>query len=457
MSDHKPQVRLSPIATVLLAAAGIHLLMLYYDFTHADVFLNADRATARWKAAQGLYAATAKGHTLEYLSAHGIPGDYVVQALVMSWLGKAGLIFFQALLSILAGFGVYRTGRLLGSSIKVSTIAAILYLALPQSLIFAHQLISEAIFSPLLAVSIWLTAEALVRQPKRGAIEIFLAAALLSGLATLVRPITLLWPIFAALIIVRIIGPIKSTIYMAAAFLPVLAWMGFMSMHTGEFGLGDSDHDMGHNLYQRVVRINGTLPAEQQQAVRSGFLKQGDDGSIRTMDYLRFDMAYPLPFIKQSIRDLFVMIGKSGVERLTIDYFEMNKQSRADLQNDSDDTGWRVKWERQGPLAAIRYLWATQGTVLIISLISSLLVVIMMLLAVTGGWSLVHDNPAKTSGSRHAIAWLLAGLSIYILVFSQVITAVQSRHRSPAESSLVLLAVIGGARLIDRRIGRNQT
>jgi hypothetical protein len=375
----------------------------------------------------------------------------------MAWLGKTGLIVVQIALSLLAGWAVFRTGRLLDWSSRLSAIAAAIYLFLPQTLVFPHQLISEAIHSPLLAVSIWLTAEYLARQAEPGRLKLLATAGLLVGLITLVRPITLLWPLVTALIVARASRLRTGGLYLALACLPILLWMSFISGQSGRFNMGDSSHDMGHNLYQRVTRIGETLPANQQAAIRLRFLTQGEEGSIDPVEYLRFGMAYPLPFIKQSLRDVLILTGKSGVERLTIDYLDINKRAREKLQNDK--SGWRGIMERQGTVATIRYLWKTEGDVLLISLLGSLLFVALMALAIGGGWALLRNQPRSGTGGQRAIAWLLIGLPIYILVFSQVVNAAQSRHRSPAEAPLALLAAYGGARLImcsrEKRKNRN--
>lgn len=274
--------------------------------------------------------------------------------------------------------------------------------------------------------------------------------ALLVGIASLIRPVTLLWPLIVGFILMRGIKVRPGAVYIVIAYLPVLLWMGFMGTQTGKFGLGESSHDMGHNLYQRVWRISETMPSEQASRVRETYLDQGAEGSLGAVTYLRFAAEYPVDFLQHSSRDLLIFVGKSGIERVSIDYLEFNKDTRTQLQDDR--TGWRQRLEREGAIAAVRYLWQTQGKVLVISVVGSVLMLAMAAFAVVGGWSLMSSSRVG-GGARH-IAWLLVALSLYILFFSQLVNAMQSRHRAPAEAAIVLLAVWGATHVASRLSAR---
>lgn len=428
---------------VLAFALVVHLLMLPHDMGSTTVFFNADRASARWDMLRGFTDALESGHATGFLASHGVVGDYAPQAVLFGLGGKIGLILVQVGLALLSGWGVYRIGKLMGLSVRLSSLAAGIYLFLPHTLIFPHQLISEALYIPLLVISLWVTAEYLNDEGRDARSRYLVIGALLVGVATLIRPISLLWPLVVGFIVMRGVKVRSGATYVVLAYLPILLWMGFMGAQTGKFGLGASSHDMGHNLYQRVARISETMPATRANKVREIYLDQGDEGSLGAVTYLRFAFEYPLPFARHTARDLLVFVGKSGVERVSIDYLELNKAVRTQLQDTR--TGWRQRLEQEGAIATARYLWQTQGEILVISLVGSVLMVSMAVLAVVGGWSL-RSSRKETGGARY-ISWLLVSLPLYILVFSQLVNAMQSRHRAPAEAAIVLLAVIGGARV----------
>jgi hypothetical protein len=422
---------------------GIHAAMVAYDATHPGIFLNADRAPARTEAIQGLYEAAAQGKTTLYLTQHGIVGDYAPQAIIMAVSGAMGLILVQVMLMLLAGYAVFRLGLLLRLSTKLTALACGIYLAMPHSLVFPHQLISEALSIPLLVISIWLIAE-FVAKPQWG---LLITSGLLVGLANLIRPISLLWPVLVALFLWRTYRAKSGLEYLAVAMLPIFIWIGFLGVQTGKFELGESAHDMVHNLYQRVWRISKTLPPEEAAQARAEFLDQGETGKLSVFEYLKFGLHYPLPFLQQAARDTLIFVAKSGIERIPIDYFEFNREVRKEMQDAR--SGWQSHFEKEGVIAALRYLLRIQGLTLLISLAGSLVMILLMGLAISGAWHLLSEYSGQLLSQRFT-AMLLICLPLYILIFSQVIEFVQSRHRAPAEAALVLLAVLGGERMSGR-------
>lgn len=434
----------SPIAATLLLALLLHAAAGVYDLLHPPVFLNADRAVSRLAAIQGLYEAWASDHVAAYLAAHGIVGDYLGQALILALAGSGGLIAVQVALALLAGYAVFRLGRLLGLPDTLSALACAVYLLLPHTLLFPHQLASEAIYDPLLTIALWLAGEFVAGQRR----SLLLASALLLGLASLVRPITLLWPLVVGLLLATECRKSHGLVYFLVALLPAVLWAGFIGVQTGSPGLGKSEHDLGHNLYQRVYRIGHTLPDEEAKAVQGTFLAAASDKSLGVADYLRFGLAYPGPFVKHALRDVAIFVGKPGVERLPIDYFEINSGTRSRMQDAR--RGWRTQLEREGAAATWRTLWQDQGGVMLLSLAGSLAMLAMIAAAGVGGWQLLSGFALQPPARRFVAAQLVC-LPLYLLLFSQVVDAVQSRHRAPAEAALVLLAAAGWARMLALR------
>lgn len=430
---------------VLWVLLAVHAAMGVYDWLHPGVFLNSDRAISRLAFGDGLLAAWRDGGVGPYLAAHGVVGDYALHALLGAAFGRAGLIGVQVALTLLAGLAVYRLGRLLGWHERPAALAALVWLLLPHSLLFPHQLSAEALYSPLLVICLWLSGE-LVARPRAG---LLIGGALLLGVATLIRPITLLWPLLVAGLLARAGRGRDGVAYALTALAPLLLWASFIGWQTGSFGLGKAEHDLGHNLYQRVARIAESLPPGEAAAVRGEFLRDGDKGSLPAAEYARFAVAYPGPFVEHALRDTMVFVGKSGVERLPIDYFEWDAAARARLQD--SDRGWRATLEQAGAWETLGWLWRTQGLVLSLSLIGAASWLALMALAGIGGWQVLRGEAPTTAAGCFVAAQLVA-LPLYLLVFSQVVDALQSRHRAPAEAALVLLAMAGLLRLARVRV-----
>lgn len=435
---------ISAIGWLLLAVAALHGLMLVYDYFHPSVFLNADRAMARWQTIEDLYQAWDTDRLAAFLAGHGIAGDYLFQGLLLAWFGRYGLILVQVGLALWAGFAVYRMSLLLGMTTVWATLASGVYLLLPHTLVFPHQLASEALYSPLVTISLWLTLAAITRQEQQGRWGGGLGAGL-AGIATLIRPVTLLWPLVPLFILLLMKRRRSAIGYAIAAFLPIVLWASFMAWHSGHFGFGPSDHDMAHNLYQRTARVIATLPPVEQVEAKARYLTMGARGTLPLGSYLSFGLRYPAPFLLHSARDSLVFFAKSGLERIPIDYLLINPEARAALQD--ADSGWRKRLESEGMGAALGYLWRTQGVVLLLSLVGSALLLAMMGLVQYGAR---HMLKARSAPEQHAAVLLLLALPLYVFVFSQVVDAMQSRHRAPAEAALVLLAVAGAARLAQR-------
>lgn len=421
----------------LAFALSVHLLMLLRDLSNTTIFFNADRALSRWNTMQGIIDAFANNQATDFLISHGVIGDYIFHAILLELGGKFGLILFQVGIALLSGWGVYRIGHLIGLSVRQSSLAAGIYLFLPHTLVFPHQLITEALHTPFLVISLWLTIEFL--RNGRGNTRCLIIGALLVGIATLIRPITLLWPMIVGLTLMRGTKVRFGAIYLVLAYLPILLWMGFIGTQTGKFGFGKSPHDMEHNLYQRVLRISDAMPSEQAEQTRKIYLNQGEKGTLGTVAYFRFATDYPFFFAQHLARDIIVLVGKSGVERISIDYLELNKTARTQFQDGR--TGWRKILAEQGLMGVVHYFWQNDGQVLIISLLGSILMLFMIIVAIVGGWRLVLSN-RKEINDRYII-WLLISLPLYTFLFSQVVDYVQSRHRATSEAAIVLLAVYG--------------
>jgi hypothetical protein len=400
--------------TLLALFGALHAGMFGYDLAHPDRFLLADRAGERIDVINAFRAAA---DPAAFVGTHGIPGDWLPHALLYMAGGQYFVIAVQIVLVLLSIVWVRDVAERAGLGERAAFGAAALYGLLPQTLVFPHQLATEAIFDPLVILTFRLAV-----GPGSG---------LALGLATLVRPITLAWPFIVAAF------SRNKLVYLAAALAPVLAWMLFVLATTGEFSLGRSGHDLGHNLYERMQRMGATLPEQERPEARP----RGQT-TVRLGEYLAFAAAHPVAAAMHSARDFATLGVKSGIERLALDYFDAFPQTRAALQDSQD--GWRARVEQQGFLHAFASLAASQPGVILVSGIGALLFAAFMALALLGAWSGRHDREIL----------LLAGFALYIFVTAQAVDAAQSRHRAPAEFALAILAVAGALQLGKKRHGR---
>jgi hypothetical protein len=408
---------------LLISFATVHGLLLTLDARYPWVFLRGDRATTRLAAIEALHRLSGWHAIVAYLGTHGNIGDYAPQICLM----------------LLSGICVFRLGRRCDLSARASCLATALYLASPHSLVLPHQLCSEALFVPLVAISTWVTTEAL-RRRNQVALS---CSGLLLGIAGLVRPVILVWPVVAVFGLRRYAARAAPLVFAAAAYMPIVVWMVFVWQETGTPGMGASDHSLAVNLYGRVESIAATMPPNETRTITARYL--AGERRLRAMtalNYLSFAANYPLPVLRYAIRDTEVLLFKSGVERITVDYFANDQQVR--ILQTRDGNGWRQYWDKHGALATMRYAWQVLGITFLISMLAAAVQVALILLAVVGAVHVVGLIRHHTAHEATKLAeFLVLALPIYILIFSQLADAAQSRHRAPAEFALAILATHG--------------
>jgi hypothetical protein len=252
-------------------------------------------------------------------------------------------------------------------------------------------------------------------------------AGLAIGVATLVRPITALWPL------AHMFAKRERRAYLAFAFAPLLLWMCAVFIASGEFSMGRSWHDAGSNLYFRLQRMGADLPQSERPQQRPA-----GEAKATLGEYVVFMLAHPLLTAKYAARDMAVMGFKSGVERVTLDYLNLYPEERSELQ--AVDGGWRSRVDHGGA-AALLELARSQPALVGVAAAGALCFSILMLLAVNGAlrWA---RGPERLA---------IAGFVVYIFVTVQVVDAAQSRLRAPAEFAICLLAFAGWAALRNRR------
>lgn len=429
--------------TALLIAGGfglLHVAMYGYDLRHADRFLNADRADERLAAIRGFIDLVHGGGDLRaYLATHGIVGDWLPHALLYLAGGQYLVIAVQVLLVLTSLLCVRELGVRLGLGERRANAAMLLYGLLPHTLVLPHTLSPEGFSVPLVVIGFALALRGMdAASQARGGLAL--------GLSILVRPVTMLWP-FVHAALVPASARARAT-YLLVALAPLGVWMAFIYSATGQVSTGPSSHDLAYNLNLRVQRIVETMPPGQRPAL---------DPRRRTMsvgEYLRFAWHHPRPTLAHDARDMMVLGLKSGIERVVLDYLELFPGQRKALQD--SDAGWRAQVDTRGWGPALLALYRTSPVLVTLTAVSAALFALLVALAVLGAFgALRQTQPTELRRLR----WVLVAFVLYVVATAQVVDAVQSRHRAPAEFALCLLAVAGWsllARIKERRDTRGK-
>ena len=239
---------------IISIAIALHtLLFLFNYFIHPETFLTADRAKTRLGTVLDFLSQPLQYEAIAaFLTRKGIPGDYVFQAMIMGIGGQYGLVIFQIILAILAYVCLYSIAKLFFQRERLAFFVTLIYMLLSHSLAFPHQLITEAIFNPLLIFSFYFLAKYLFDAPS---LSNLIASACFIGVSALIRPISVLYPfvIFSIFLFYFKAKNLKNHLsYLVICILPLCIWMMFIFTSTGAIGLGKSRHDHGSNLYTKI-------------------------------------------------------------------------------------------------------------------------------------------------------------------------------------------------------------
>jgi len=440
------------ISLIVIYGLILHMAMFAFDFVNPDPFLMVDRARERLANIEGLSTTIShSSHIGEYLATHGVIGDYFIHAVIYIPLGQYGVIAFQIALLLLSVAALFKLTELVSGSKITAAMAALVYMHLPHSLVFPHQLSSEAISIPLIIISFYLLTQYLLKKPS----ALFLILSGTSfGIAILVRPVLALWPI-AVMFLLLFVSHEKNALlrapgYAIAALAPLLLWMLFILIATGQFSMGSSEHDLNHNLYNRTEIMIDSLPSKEKQAAKTQFLTRAANSQqeLSLSTYLRFAAAKPGAFGAQLLRDAIVIVSKSGVNRLALDYFNAFPEARDQLQQPS--TGWRRYLDQHGLAATVVYLISRYPLLMTVNVGAAILCLAFTSMALFGGGLVASQLPRVNSGGK-VIRLLILAFPFYVFFASQVVSAMQSRHRAPAEFALCLLFAVAAHYLVTLR------
>jgi 4-amino-4-deoxy-L-arabinose transferase-like glycosyltransferase len=449
---------------------AIHYGFFLYDLhTNFAPFLRADRALQRTNAIASLLdAGTWREIHHALITNNLIIGEYIVQAALYHVGGAFAIVVSQIVLQLFAVLAVFRIALLTLNSSGVSFAAALVYASLPHSLVFPHQLYSEAIAVPVMVIGYWLFFEYRVGGKSLGYL---LSAGAMLGLSACARPQLLLLPVVLMSFAMRnrsrrATGGAMS--FVSLGLLPVVLWVTLVSSGTRRLSLGNAESSLGYNLYLRVLRISRSAPPFEGATITDRYLLGSvgsacaaelrnyfenprgiwGPGSACTLSlpkYISFVVHYPGANFRQFLRDIFTLATKSGMSKLTIDYFDRSSRDRIAVQ--SFRYGWRTIWESKGLVAAIRSVAAVSPVIVIAELAGAVgfsALFIGFVLGLIGAARKAFDN--GTPGEPRVGLMVLGLHALYGLATPLLSDAAQSRVRNPAEFAMCIIAALGAAR-----------
>lgn len=443
---------------ILVYVAALHGVMFVNDIVHSDPFLTGDRIRDRFEAVTGFARSIGNVEDLvTFLTTHGIVGDYIFHALLYLVGGRFSVIIVQVALLIVAVGYLYKTCLLLTGSHGFSAATALVYVHLPHTLVFPHQLLTEALANPLLIISFYYVVSYLRRPPNYRAL---LIAAAILGIAVLIRPVLELWPLIIAVAIVLVrrsrsdIAPVLM--YTAIGLAPLLAWMTFMAAITGEFSMGKSTHTLSANFGITTRQIMGLLPQSERREIEERYFDGKPPGRyVSASDYVSFAIGNPNLFAPVIGRNFVVFGAVSGINRVTLDYFRIDVEARQSLRHSKDN--WRGVWAREGTIDAVIYFYYKYPLLMVITLAGAAVFIPFMLLSIYGAARVIGGLFAHRGKLEERLAWLLIlALPAYILMTAQAVSHGGSRLRSPAEFAIAVLAVLGAFALREHWLRRGR-
>jgi 4-amino-4-deoxy-L-arabinose transferase-like glycosyltransferase len=371
-----------------------------------------------------------------FFASHGIIGDYFVDWMLYTIGGRFLIIGTQVAFMAYAVVCVWRLALLVSEKRGVALTAAVMFGLLPHNIVAPHTLSAEGFFVPLIVCAFYQFGRYCLETQR---LKYLALSGLFFGFAAIVRVLSCLWPIFALIALAFYRPSLRAAAsFLILSFSPLLLWMAFIFAQTGQISEGPSPHTTAYNFYHRIIFITDQLPPRERDLARSAYLPRHQGEKAGFGDYLRFAAAYPGANLKRAGYDLFVYTSKSGVEMLTVQYFNLLESDKEHFQN--TDTGWRTTLEKQGIRAVATDLIGKHPFVAITSLLGVAIFTLVFVAAIVGAWHLVVMRKSSPS-FPHNLA--LVVFPLYVFVVSLPVDMMQSRHRAPAEFAICILASIG--------------
>lgn len=427
----------TPLTIAALIVVSVQSAMLANDFWNGfPSFLSADRALQRLFWIETIAKSTNGDEIIAALTGQGVLGDYFYQYVLLALGGRPGLVVAQILLCLWSVHAVYRTAWLLTQTAGMAAMCGLAYGLMPHTLVFAHQLSSEAVSVPLCVIAFSYAARYLTGS-RRSDLAV---SGLLFGMAILSRPILLLLPLaLAPALWLRgrngsSNGGVAAASLVAIALIPMLLWMAFVTAATGTIGIGREAPTLSSNLATKIGQLTLAKSEAERAAINQRYIR---DGRTSVAGFLDFAAHYPLEVASSAAKDVMLFLGKSGATKVTMDYLNL-APDRQRIQRSHDN--WRTVWQNEGTLSAFNFLLRNAGLgVLVIEGLGSILM--LALSALTGIAAIALKNGALANAPERRAVLIAALLTVAVGIAStQSVDFFQTRHRYICEFAMLVLA-----------------
>lgn len=433
---------------LFIYAGCLQVALFLHDIFNPHLFLHADRAQDRMRAIRWLGSLLHGEITAEaFFSGQGtdmgMPGDYLIQGLLFLAGGSVLVIVVHLVLYFASVYAVFCIAKLTLNSSRLGLTAAFIYASLPFSISYPHMLWSEAIYNPALVLAyLYATRVALGSSSTADAAR----SASLVTVATLVRAVALPWAVVIALIFLlcrvrlRCILVFVFVVPTLLALWPVVNWS-----LTGQFSFGGRTSSRQHlqdALDRRISLLVQAAPETERAAAMT--FETGDRSLSGTLGrYVGLCRQHTSVCVRGFLQDLLIYTTQSGVERLTVDLFELTGSQRRQIQEPM--RGWRKELLEQGLWNGAKAYAERLGLVFLVSVFGALLFAGLWGFAAVGTAFALLDSALRPC--QRVILLSMSLFLIYCFLPGSLVYFPQARYRSPAEFALCVLGVLGASKV----------
>jgi 4-amino-4-deoxy-L-arabinose transferase-like glycosyltransferase len=429
--------------SLISVAFLVHLLMLVHDIaSQYQSFLWGDRGLDRWQALVGLVQTKPVSYLSYLVEAEVGPGEYIFQLPGYLAGGAAGIIVFQILLSLLAAGCVFKATAILLPWKPAPFICGLLYVLIPQNIVFPHQFVTEAVSTPLCVFFLCLE----ICSLRRNRLSLALWGGLCFGLAIFVRPsLAIALPPLLLLPTLYSSGhwrkaATRATAICIVASLPMALWVAAFADATGKFGYTSGVANLGWNLRSKVFIVhagNGLAQPPELERFSNYDQLYNDTAGISVARYLQIVSEHPLLFTKDALVSVGAVLGRGNITKFFVDYLG--------IARDKNIKKLPMAVLGGGDTAAL--LTALRGnmdviTMLLLEAVFSAVSLCFIVIAVTFLlFSLIR--PRKVTEQIGTVAFRsmlpIASILVAVIASSEIVDAAQARLRNPVEGGLIML------------------
>lgn len=441
---NNPQLKsnsIDSVVTITLVFILMHGLMFGFGLVNDDSLLSGDRSASRNATIAYVFNVEQIGdHQSELNSSQssysrpdigdrilgsGHAGDYLIQGTILAFSNRYVLVVLQLALAFLSILCFFALLKHIGISASTATVSTLIYLALPGSILPAHQLSSEALFIPSTIIACYLL---VISSDKKGIDITFVAGLLVLSLAIFVRPQLILFPFLLLVIYFKYSEKKVSTVLITVIPISLLfsaVWMTVVVSNNGHFSLGGEHHSIGRSFHDTA----------EQMAMSGDFEFDSNTYESRKMpfsDFAEIVVDHSSSYIRQRTNSMINFVVNSGAYSLAVrhlDYFDTSKDSHF----------WQQLRAQSGIQESIVEVFKSGPAFTALILGSTLAWCMVVMFAVAGVSAFVKDKNTKLFAKVLLLS--IVGYQVGIVLLFSV--GARWQHRSLFDFIIVILAIYG--------------